>query len=159
MFGNFEFLCGAAFRFQLLGHRTPLYFDFPGYLIEADQRERIVVQISEVREHPAPNPILLFETRPRCYRLALILHAPQARRVLKPNAALAPFAVLGEDILGDENNPGGPSDELVLAGFGLRRDKRKQCAAIGRGDGYPPVTGLKPRIKGQIESELIQVES
>jgi hypothetical protein len=159
MFGNFEFLCGAAFRFQLLGHRTPLYFDFPGYLIEAGERERIPVQISEVRDHPTPNPILLFETRSRCYRLALIFHAPQTRRVLKPNAALAPFAVLGENILGDENNPGGPSDELVLAGFGLRRDKRKQCAAIGRGDGYPPVTGLKPCIKGQIESELIQVES
>ena len=78
---------------------------------------------------------------------------------MKPNAALAPFAVLGEDILGDENNPGGPSDELVLAGVGLMCDKRKQCAAVGRGDGYSPVTGLKPRIKSQIEAELIQVES
>jgi hypothetical protein len=37
--GNFEFLCGAAFRFLLPGHHAPLKFNLPGHFIEPNQRE------------------------------------------------------------------------------------------------------------------------
>jgi hypothetical protein len=112
-----------------------------------------------VREHPAPNPVLLLQNRPRNYRLQLILHPPQSRHILKPNAAPAPLAILGEDILRYKNDPGGPADKLILTRFGFGRDKGKQGATVGRGDRHPPVAGLKLRIKGQSESELIRVES
>ena len=75
------------------------------------------------------------------------------------NAAAAPLGVLGGDILGNEDDPGGSSDELILARFGLGRDQRQQGAAVGRGDRHPAVAGLKLRIEGQIEAELIPVES
>jgi hypothetical protein len=79
--------------------------------------------------------------------------------MLKADAAFGPFLELGSDIFGDKNNLRGPADELVLLRVGLGDDKRKDRGAIGRGDGNPTVTGLKPGIKGQMESKLIQVEA
>ena len=75
------------------------------------------------------------------------------------NAAAAPFRVFGGDILGNKNDSGGSSDELIVARFGLGRDQRQQGAAVGRSDRYPAVAGLKLRIEGQIEAKLIRIES
>ncbi len=47
----------------------------------------------------------------------------------------------------------------MRAGVRSRRDKREQCATVGRGHGHPPFTGLKLRIEGQGESEFVHVES
>ena len=52
-----------------------------------------------------------------------------------------------------------PADELVFLRAGIGRDQRKHRGAIGRRNGYPALSGLKPSIKGQIEPKLIQVES
>ena len=89
----------------------------------------------------------------------LIPDAPEARRIVKANPSPAPFTVLCGHIFGDENNPRGPADELVLFGIGLRRDKREDGSAVGSGHCYPTIARLKPGIKSHLESELIYVES
>ncbi len=96
-----------------------------------------------MREDAAPDLGLLVRTR-----LAIVLHVPKSRRILKPDTAAAPLSIFGGHVLSDEYDPGGPSDEVVLAGFGLRGDEREQSAAIGRGDRQPPVTGLKQGVEG-----------
>ena len=88
-----------------------------------------------------------------------VLDAPQAGCKQKPDAAFAPFLELGDHILGNENDPGGPADETVLARFGLRRDQREDGGAIGRRDCHPPVPGLQTGVKRNMETELIHVES
>ena len=107
-----------------------------------------------MREHSAPYLVLRFGTR-----LELVPHPPQTGRILKPHTASAPLSILGGDILSDEYNPGRPPDQSVLAGIGFGGDQRKQSAAIWRGHRYPPITRLKLRIEGQIESKPIQVKS
>lgn len=92
-------------------------------------------------------------------RWPFVVHSPEAGRVLKADAAPTPCAIFGGDILGDENDSGGPSDEPGFAGFRLRGDERKERTAIRRGDGQPPVTGFEFCVEGKIESELIEVES
>ena len=91
--------------------------------------------------------------------MGIILDALQARRILKADAVPGPFLKLGRDVFGDKNNLGGAADELVLLRLGLGNNKRKDRAAVRRGDGYPAVTRLKSGIEGQMESELIQVEA
>ena len=91
----------------------------------------------------------------RCW-LALVLHPPEARRIVEANAAPAPLRVLGGDILGNKNDPGGSPYELIITRFRFWRDQRQQGAAVGRGDRHPAVAGLKLRIEGQIEAELIR---
>src|SRR5438309_4792446 len=88
----------------------------------------------------------------------LILEAFQARRELEANPALAPFAVLGNHILGDKGDRHGPADEFVLLRAGLRCDERKVRRAIGRGDGYETTIGLNAGVKNQLEAKLIEVE-
>ena len=78
---------------------------------------------------------------------------------MKPDTAPPPLAILGRDILGNENNSGLSPDEFIFPGFGFGSDQRKQRAAVRGRDRQPPVTGLKPRIEGQIESEPVHVES
>src|SRR5207245_6364798 len=90
--------------------------------------------------------------------LGLILDALQPRHAMEANPALGPFAELGGDIFGDENNLRGPPDELVLFRAGLGSYKREHGCAIGRGNRNPAVTGLKPGVADQTESKLVQVE-
>lgn len=78
---------------------------------------------------------------------------------MKANPALVPFNVLGGHIVGDENNAGRPTDELVFIGFGLRGDQREHRRAVGRGDRDPTVTGLQSGIKCYLKPELINEES
>ena len=105
-------------------------------------------------EHAAPKLLLVFRRR-----LPPVLHPPQPRRILKPDATPSPGAVLGGHILGDEYNAGRPPDQPVFPGFGLRSDQRKQGAAIRRSHGHPSLTGFQLCVEGQIEFELIQKES
>src|SRR5713226_9293374 len=88
----------------------------------------------------------------------LILEALQARRELKANSALAPFAVLGNHILGDKGDRRGPADELDLFRAGFRRDEREVRGAVGRGDGYKTTAGLTAGVKDQLEAELVEVK-
>lgn len=78
---------------------------------------------------------------------------------MKADPALPPFNVLCGHVVGDQNNAGGPTDELVLIGFGLRRDQRQHRGAVRRGDRDPTITGLKLGVKSHLKSELIDEES
>src|SRR5271165_4189235 len=52
--GNFKLLSDAALRFSLFRGGTSLSLDGSGDGIEADQRERVAVDVLEVRDHAAP---------------------------------------------------------------------------------------------------------
>jgi hypothetical protein len=66
LFGYLQFLCGAAFGFQVLGNRLASHFDFPVYFVEAHQGKRVSVPILEAREYSTPNRRLpLWELLPR----------------------------------------------------------------------------------------------
>ena len=62
------------------------------------------------------------------------------------------------NVFRDKYNLRGSADELVFLRVRLGNDQRKNRAAIRRSYGNPPVTRLKPRIKRQMKSKLIQVE-
>src|SRR2546430_5820278 len=89
----------------------------------------------------------------------LVLQAFQPRRELEANSAFAPFAVLGNYILGDEGDRHRPANEFVLFRAGLRRDERKVRRAVGRGHGYEAAIGLNASVKDQLEAELIEVKA
>src|SRR6202035_2300693 len=127
-----------------------LRFDFPGYKIETDQRKGVSIDVLEPGENAAPNRRLFFRLPP---------DASQPRRKTKRNATPAPFFIFSDHILGDENNPGRPSDELILLGIRRGRHQRKDCGTVWWRDRYPAFTRLNPRVEGHMESELIHVES
>jgi len=77
---------------------------------------------------------------------------------LEADAALAPFAVLGDDIFGDEGDLGVLADEVELWRAGLRGDEGEVGGAVGRSDGDPAAARLNAGIKDQLEAKLIEVE-
>jgi hypothetical protein len=91
--------------------------------------------------------------------LPLVLDALQPRHILKPNSALAPFPIFGQNIFGNKDDLCGPADERALFGVGFRCDQRKHGTAIGRGDRYPALTRCKADIADQTEPQMVQVES
>ena len=72
--------------------------------------------------------------------------------------ALPPLVVTGEDIVGNENDVGGPADELVLAGIGLGSDEREHGIAVRRSDCDPSLAGLDAGVEDDPEAELVAVE-
>jgi hypothetical protein len=150
---NFQFLGGAAFRFQLLSDSAALRLQRPADVVESHQRKRVAVDVLETREHAAPNRRLLGGRGVR-----MRLDPPQARRIAKMNPALVPFAVLGDDIFGEKNDRRGPADEFVVLRIGSGRDQPEHRSSVGRGNRHQAVTGLKTSIESQMESKLIQVE-
>ena len=92
-------------------------------------------------------------------RLLLILDPPQPRNMTKANSALSPLAVGRHDIFGHKRDRRGLADQLVLVRVGFRRDQGEHGGAVRRRNADPALSGLKTHIKGQVESELIQVES
>ena len=86
------------------------------------------------------------------------LNAPQARCIAKVNSALAPFAELGNDVFGQEDDGRGPPDQLVVFRIGIGCDQPQHRGAVRRRDRYQAVTRLKAGVQSQIESELIPVE-
>ena len=136
LFGDFDFLGGTALGFEPLGKGAALRFDGVGDLVEAHQRKRIAVGILEASKDAAPNRSVLRGGR-RCVRqmrsahVDFILETLQARRELETDAALAPFAVLGNYILGDESDVRGLADELALFRAGFWRDEREVRGAVG----------------------------
>ena len=55
LFGDFEFLGGAAFGFEFFGEGPALRFNFVSDFIKADERERVAVRILEASERAAPD--------------------------------------------------------------------------------------------------------
>ncbi len=55
VFGDFEFVSGAALGFLLCGDSAALRFHGVGQLVEADEREGIAVDIAEASDDAAPD--------------------------------------------------------------------------------------------------------
>src|SRR5713101_3549115 len=81
------------------------------------------------------------------------------RRMVKTHAAPAPFLELGEDVFGQEDDLSRAADKLVFIGVGFRSNEREHSGAIRGSDGERIFDGRERDIKGQPESQLIQVES
>src|SRR3981081_1730256 len=93
-------------------------------------------------------------------RLVLLLcYAPQPRCMTKANSSPAPLTKLGSYIFRNENNLRSPADEFVLVRIGIGRNQRKHRRPIGRCNRYPPLTGRKPGVEGDLEPKLVQVET
>src|SRR5467141_252709 len=164
LFGNFEFLDGAAFGFLFVSEGAALLFDGVGHFVEAHQRKGIAVKILETGKDATPDWSVLCAGRRwvrwlRGAHVHLILEALQARRELEANAALVPFAVFGNHILGYKGDVCGLADELVLFRAGFRSDEGEVRGAVRRGDGYEPTARLNAGVKDQLETELIEVEA
>src|SRR5229473_3913363 len=164
LFGDFDFLRGAAFGFQPPGEGAALRFDGVGHFVEADQRKGIAVGILEASKDTAPNRSGLCAGRGGVRRLQsahlhLILEAFEARRKVEANSSFGPFAVFGNHILGDKGDGRKPANELALFRAGFRRDESEVRGAVGRGDGYETTVGLNAGVKDQLEAELIEVEA
>ncbi len=139
LLGDFHFLRGAPFSFQLLSDRATLRFDPSVFFVKGYQRKGVPIWIFEAGEHSAPIGCL--------------------RRMAKTYAALAPFIKLGCDIFGYESNPSGLPDKLVFFRVRLRSDERQHDGAV-RGSNCQPadaIFGLV--INNEAESELIQIEA
>src|SRR5262245_39599756 len=55
---DLQFLCGAAFGFQLCGNKPALRFDFLIYFIESHKRKRVSIYIHESSEDSAPDGLV-----------------------------------------------------------------------------------------------------
>ena len=110
---------GPAFGFQFLGFGTALGFERLRHFVEADERERILVDIFKAGEYSAPNLSLLSQKKRRTIGrrvsgLLLILDAPQAWNMAKADSAFAPLGVGGDDIFGNKSDARWVADQLVL---------------------------------------------
>ena len=53
---------------------------------------------------------------------------------------------------------GDTANQLVLAGIGLWGNQRNHSGSIRRADGHPALAGREREIKGESESELVDIE-
>src|SRR5215472_6852422 len=154
----------AALGFQFLRSRATLRFNGPAYFVERDQCERVAVRIFKSGKNAAPDRRLPFWEH-RCgtltagWSLLLVLDASQARRMTKAHAALHPLAVLGGNVVGDEDHLRGTADELVFFRLRSRRDQRQYGGAVGRSYAHPALTGWNQDIKDHVEPKLVLVEA
>jgi len=162
-FGDGDFLCGAAIGFEAGGKGAALGFDGVGFRVEAHERKGITVGILETGKNATPNRRLLGDGPDGVRgvggtRVNFVFETLEAGGELKEDAALAPFAVLGDDVFCDEGDLGGLADEAVLVGAGLGSDECEIGGAVGRGDGEPAAARLRAGVEDQLETELIEVE-
>jgi hypothetical protein len=162
--GDFQFLRGTALRFELVGNPAAMFFDFATYLIDAYEEKRVSIRVAELGKDSAPDRRLALGRRQcgsggRSRESAFIGDTSQARREEKPNSTPAPFFLRGNHVLGYENYAGLPADEPVVPGFRGRRDESEDRRPILRRNGKPSLAGLKARIEGQTEAELVHIEA
>src|SRR5271168_616661 len=159
--GDGHFLCGAAIGFEAGGEGAALGFDGVGDFVEADKGEGIAVEVLEACEDAAPDGGVVrgggVGGRSGAW-VDLVLKAFEAGRELEADTALAPFAVFGDDVFGDEGDLRGLADEIALFRAGLGGDECEVGGAIGRGDGDQAAAGLRAGVKDQLEAEEIEVE-
>ena len=161
LFGDFQFLGGAALGFEFGGGGAALGFDSVSDFVEADERERIAVRVLEAGEDAAPDGGMIGRggiRRLLGVRADLVLEALEARGKLELHAALAPFAEFGDDVFGDEGDVGGMADELESFGVRLRSNQSEVGRAIRRGDRDPPAAGFDAGVKDNVEVKLSEIE-
>src|SRR5262249_22243643 len=154
LFGNFNFLRGTVLGLELIGNFAALGFEFPAHLIEPNQCEAVAVNILEFRKDSAPDWLLIlkgFSPFRRLRTLPFIVDAPEPRSMRKAHSALAPFHILGSDIVGNKNKMCVPADEVIFLGAKLRRYQRQDGRSVGRSDGHPSLTRLKLCIEREIK--------
>ena len=161
--GNFHFLTGAAFGFQLLRCGPPLCFGGLGHFVEADQCEGIAIDVFEAGEYSSPNRRLFSQEQRRSIscpvrRALFILDAPQFRNMTESDSTPAPLGVCRDDIFGHKRNLRRFSDELVLFRLGIRRNQGKHRRTMRRRNPHPALSRLQAHIKGQTESKLFNIK-
>src|SRR5882757_10341545 len=127
------------FGFRSFGMRAALCFDLDVDGVITQKREGVSIQVFEGGGDCAPG-----------------LHL---RRMVKTHAAAVPFLELGEDVFGQEDDLSRAADKLVFIGAGFRSNEREHSGAIGGSDGERIFERRERDVKGQAESQLIQVES
>src|SRR5882762_1585628 len=137
--GELQFLAQAMFGLRPFGMGAALCFDLDVDGIITQKREGVSIQVFEASGDCAPG-----------------LHL---WRMVKTHAVLAPFLELGEDVFGQEDDLSRAADKLVFSGADFRNNEREHSGAIGGSDGERIFDGRERDIKGQAESQLIQVES
>jgi len=161
--GDFEFLGGAAFKFEFGRGRAALGFEGVGNFVEADQRKRAAVGIAKARRDAAPDRVFLTEERGLVRVVCLAgfrveFDAAETRGVLEADAAARPFLIFDEDVFGDEGDAGRAADKFEVEGVGFGDDEREDGLAVGRSDGDEAFAGLKLGVVGEVEAELVDVE-
>src|SRR5215469_6347396 len=155
LFRNLQLLCSAALGLQLLFPPAPLGVDLTRNLVESYQLKRIAVEIAETCKYAAPNRFRYVRRRP----LVIVdLDAPQPRRMRKTHAALAPLPVLRGDIVGQQNDTSGSTNEIIPGRVRLRRQQPKNGAAVGRRYSNPAIPRLRLRVKCQNEPKLVEIK-
>src|SRR5258708_288996 len=137
--GELQFLAQAMFGFRPLGMGAALCLNLAVDRVITQKREGVSIGVFKSGRDCAPR-----------------LHL---RRMVKTHALLAPFLELGEDVFGQEDDLSRAADKLVFIGAGFRSNEREHGGAIGGSDGERIFDGPERNIKGQAESQLIQVES
>ena len=104
--GDFQFLGGAAFGFEFGGGGAALGFESVSDFVEADEKERVAVDIAEASDDAAPDGGFHAENRgiSRGFgggRLGIVLEAFKAWSGVETDAAFGPFLKFCEDVLGD----------------------------------------------------------
>ena len=80
------------------------------------------------------------------------------RRLKEADAAIPPFFVFAEDILGEECDLRGPADELPFFRARPWGDKRDHGSTVWRCDGEQTPGRRCLRIEGQFKSQLIHIK-
>src|SRR5882724_3194757 len=137
--GELQFLAQAMFGFRPFGMGAALCLELAVDRVITQKREGVSIQVFEGGGDSAPG-----------------LHL---RRMMKTHAAPVPFLELGEHVFGQEDDLSRAADKLVFIGVGFRSNEREHSGAIGGSDGERIFDGRERDIKGQAESQLIQVES
>src|SRR6266404_2248891 len=137
--GELQFLAQAMFGFGPFGMGAALCLDLAVNRVITQKREGVSIRVFKSGGDCAPG-----------------LHL---RGMVKTHAAAAPFLELGEDVFGQEDDLSRAADKLVFIGAGCRSNEREHSGAIGWSDGERISGGRERDIKGQAESQLIQVES
>ena len=158
--GDFQFLDGAAFGFELGGGGTALGFESVRDLVEADERKRVAIDIAEASDDAAPDRGFHAQNWRigRGFggaRIGIVLEALEARRGMKADTAFGPFLKFCDDVFGDEDDIGGAADEFVFGGLGFRDDEGEDRGAVGRGNGNEAFAGLEFGVVGEMEAELV----
>src|SRR5579872_2096633 len=138
LFGDFDFLSGAAFGLVFLSESTPLGFHAPGEFVEAGKTERVPVGIFETGVDSSP--------------------LGNVGRIEEVNAAGAPFGVFARYVFGDEPNDSLLVNQRLEVGPGFGERQSDVCVTVGGRDFNPASPVFEFVIYGNAESELIDVE-
>jgi len=161
LLGDFKFLGGTAFGFELFRGGAALFFDPAGDVIEAEEQKGIAVDITKRGEDAAPDGASSDVSglwRIGRMRMSALLNAAKAGIALEAHAASGPIAEFGENVFGDEGDRAGVADELELRGIGIRLHEDEIRRAVGRGHYDKAAINGFAGVESEGEAELVDIE-